>query len=59
MKSVLITGAGGEVGYTLISELKKKGYFVVATSLHKLPSESEKECDKYYQVDVIKKSSLS
>jgi nucleoside-diphosphate-sugar epimerase len=59
MKNVLITGAGGEVGYTLITELKKKGCFVVATSLHKLPPESEKECNKYYQVDVIKKSSLS
>lgn len=58
MKNVLITGAGGEVGYTLINELKKKGYFVVATSLHSLPPESEKICNKFYFVDVTKKESL-
>ena len=52
MKTVLITGAGGEVGYTLTAELKKEGYKVVALSLHNLPPEQTKITDVFYRGDV-------
>ncbi len=59
MNQILITGVGGEVGFTLIRELKKnKKNFVVATSLNDLSSQSKKWCDKFYIVDVTDKDSL-
>lgn len=59
MNNILITGAGGEVGFSLIHELKKnKENFVVATSLNNLSPQSEKECDKFYTVDITDKNSL-
>ncbi|KKS96247.1 MAG: hypothetical protein UV71_C0001G0121 [Microgenomates group bacterium GW2011_GWC1_43_13] len=60
MTTILITGAGGEVGYTLIHELaKNKDNYVVATSLHDLPPESEKESSEFIQMDITDKDSVT
>lgn len=60
MNKILVTGAGGEVGYTLVHELKgDKNNCVVATSLHDLPPESEAECDEFMQMDVTDKDSVA
>jgi threonine 3-dehydrogenase len=58
-QKILITGAGGEVGYTLIQELKKvKTNYVIATSLHSLPPDSEALADEFIQMDITDRKSV-
>ena len=58
-KTAFVTGAGGEVGYTLIHDLKKKGYNIIATSLHDIEPELIKNVDKFYRLNISDKTGLS
>lgn len=58
-KTAFITGAGGEVGFTLIHDLKKKGYKIIATSLHDLEPELISLVDKFYRLNISEKVGLA
>lgn len=58
-KTAFITGAGGEVGFTLIHDLKKKGYKIIASSLHEIEPELTKNVDKFYALNISDKVALT
>lgn len=58
-KTAFITGAGGEVGYTLIHDLKKRGYKIIASSLHDIEPELVKNVDKFYKLNISDKNALA
>ncbi|HJY98506.1 MAG TPA: NAD-dependent epimerase/dehydratase family protein [Patescibacteria group bacterium] len=58
-KTAFITGAGGEVGFTLVHDLKKRGYRIIASSLHDLEPELKKNVDEFYAINISDKKSLS
>ena len=51
MKKVLVCGAGGFIGTHLVTDLKKKGFYVVGADL-KYPSYSDTDADEFYIMDL-------
>ncbi len=45
-KTILITGANGEIGHTLLEDLTKQGHSVIAIDLHPLSPEHESLCEE-------------
>lgn len=58
-KTAFVTGAGGEVGFTLVHDLKQKGYGVIASSLHDIESEIMANVDKFYRLNISDKEGLT
>jgi GDP-D-mannose 3', 5'-epimerase len=57
MKKVLVCGAGGFIGTHLVTDLKKKGYYVIGADL-KLPEYSNTCADEFYEVDLRSQESV-
>lgn len=57
-KTAFVTGAGGEVGFTLTHDLKQKGYTVIASSLHDIEPEIMANVDKFYRLNISDKEGL-
>lgn len=51
MKKVLVCGAGGFIGTHLVTDLKKRGYYVVGADL-KYPEYSNTDADEFYITDL-------
>jgi len=51
MKRVLVCGAGGFIGTHLVSDLKRRGYYVIGADL-KYPEYSDTECDEFFLMDL-------
>lgn len=51
MKKVLVCGAGGFIGTHLVTDLKKRGYYVIGADL-KLPRFSDTDADEFYITDL-------
>jgi len=45
-KTILLTGANGEIGHTLLEDLTSKGHSVIAIDLHPLSSEHDALCEE-------------
>lgn len=59
MNTVLVTGANGEVGHSLLPELKKAGAQVVALDISELDSSLESSCTEYFKGTVLNKVFLT
>jgi nucleoside-diphosphate-sugar epimerase len=51
MKKVLVCGAGGFIGTHLVTDLKKRGYYVIGADL-KFPRFSTSDADEFYITDL-------
>jgi nucleoside-diphosphate-sugar epimerase len=51
MKKILVCGAGGFIGAHLVTDLKKKGHYVIAVDL-KFPEYSKTDADEFHLVDL-------
>jgi len=51
MKRILVTGAGGFIGYHLVKYLRRQGYWVRGADI-KLPEFAETDVNEFYQVDL-------
>lgn len=51
MKKVLVCGAGGFIGSHLVSDLKRKGYYVIGADL-KYPEFSTTDADEFHVLDL-------
>ena len=51
MKKILVCGAGGFIGTHLVTDLKKKGYYVIGADL-KYPEYSTTDADEFYIMDL-------
>ncbi len=51
MKKVLVCGAGGFIGTHLVTDLKKRGYYVIGADL-KFPRFSDTDADEFYIADL-------
>lgn len=57
MKKVLVCGAGGFIGTHLVTDLKKKGYYVIGADL-KYPEYSNTDADEFYVADLRSQESV-
>ena len=57
-RSILITGAAGEIGHGLISALRADDVFIVAMDLRELSEETRSLCDSVHVGDVCDKNFL-
>jgi nucleoside-diphosphate-sugar epimerase len=51
MKTILVCGAGGFIGYHLVKELKRQGHYVIGADL-KYPSYDTTQADEFYLYDL-------
>jgi nucleoside-diphosphate-sugar epimerase len=51
MKKIIVCGAGGFIGSHLVTDLKKRGYYVIGADL-KYPEFSESSADEFYIMDL-------
>ena len=52
MKSLLVIGGTGFIGYHVISEAKKRGYKIYSVSLHKPKNKRVHKGIKYIKADI-------
>ena len=57
MKKDLVCGAGGFIGTHLVTDLKKKGYYVIGADL-KYPEYSNTDADEFYVADLRSQESV-
>jgi len=57
MKKVLVCGAGGFIGTHLVTDLKKKGYYVIGADL-KYPEYINTDADEFYITDLRSQESV-
>lgn len=57
MKKVLVCGAGGFIGTHLVTDLKKRGYYVIGADL-KYPEYSNTDADEFYITDLRSQESI-
>ena len=57
MKKVLVCGAGGFIGTHLVTDLKKRGYYVIGADL-KYPEYSNTDADEFYITDLRSQESV-
>jgi nucleoside-diphosphate-sugar epimerase len=58
MKKVLVCGAGGFIGNHLVTDLKKKGYYVIGADLKK-PEYSETQADEFRLLDLRSQAAVA
>jgi nucleoside-diphosphate-sugar epimerase len=57
VKKVLVCGAGGFIGTHLVTDLKKRGYYVIGADL-KYPEYSNTDADEFYITDLRSQESV-
>lgn len=57
MKKALVCGAGGFIGTHLVTDLKKRGYYVIGADL-KYPEYSNTDADEFYIIDLRSQESV-
>jgi nucleoside-diphosphate-sugar epimerase len=58
MKKVLVCGAGGFIGNHLVTDLKKKGYYVIGADLKK-PEYAETQADEFRLLDLRSQAAVA
>ena len=57
MKKIVVCGAGGFIGSHLVTDLKRRGYYVIGADL-KNPEFSESDADEFYIMDLREQSNV-